>query len=108
MIQLGWTGDNGDPDNFLSVLLGCAGIKAGSNYARWCDPQFQDKVSQAKIVSDQKVRTQLYKDAQKVFRQKAPWALIAHSTVFKAMSTKVVGYKPNPFGLESFYEVDLK
>ena len=22
MIQLGWTGDNGDPDNFLNVLFG--------------------------------------------------------------------------------------
>ena len=28
-ILLGWTGDNGDPDNFLHVLLGCDGAKKG-------------------------------------------------------------------------------
>ena len=27
LIQLGWTGDNGDPDNFLHVLLGCQAVK---------------------------------------------------------------------------------
>ncbi len=25
MGMLGWTGDNGDPDNFMYTLLGCAG-----------------------------------------------------------------------------------
>ena len=28
---LGWTGDNGDPDNFLAVLLGCGSAVGGQN-----------------------------------------------------------------------------
>ena len=28
MAQLGWTGDNGDPDNFLHTLLGCASAQS--------------------------------------------------------------------------------
>ena len=34
MIQMGWTGDNGDPDNFLGVLLGCASIASGGNLSK--------------------------------------------------------------------------
>src|SRR5712671_105018 len=37
MAQLGWTGDNGDPDNFLHTLLGCDASKnSGGNIAKFC------------------------------------------------------------------------
>ncbi|MCB0366854.1 MAG: ABC transporter substrate-binding protein [Bdellovibrionaceae bacterium] len=108
MIQLGWTGDNGDPDNFLNVLLGCAAIEAGSNVARWCDKDFAQLINRAKTITNIKKRTTFYKKAQMIFKQEAPWVTVAHSTVFRAMSSSVKGYKLSPFGTESFYEVDLK
>ena len=50
-VLLGWTGDNGDPDNFLAVLLGCDGV-GGSNRAQWCNEPFDDLLIQkAKTVS---------------------------------------------------------
>ncbi len=45
---LGWTGDNGDPDNFLYVLLGCAAAHDGTNRARWCYQPFDDLLVKAK------------------------------------------------------------
>lgn len=106
-VLLGWTGDNGDPDNFLAVLLGCDGI-GGSNRAQWCYKPFEDLIQKAKVVSDIKERTKLYEKAQLVFKSQAPWATIAHSVVFMPMSTNVENFKIDPFGGHIFYGVDLK
>jgi dipeptide transport system substrate-binding protein len=108
LIQLGWSGDNGDPDNFLNVLLGCDGVKAGSNVARWCEPSFEKLVQTAKSVSTQKRREQLYYQAQKIFKEKSPWVPVAHSTIFRAMSNKVKGYKIDPLGHDIFKTIELK
>ena len=36
-MMFGWSGDNGDPDNFFVPLLGCEAVKGGGNVARWCN-----------------------------------------------------------------------
>ncbi|WP_346893923.1 ABC transporter substrate-binding protein [uncultured Roseibium sp.] len=105
-VLLGWTGDNGDPDNFLAVLLGCDGV-GGSNRAQWCNDDFEALIQKAKVVSDKAERTKLYEQAQVVFKEQAPWATIAHSTVFMPMSSKVTGYVMDPLGGHWFDGVDI-
>ena len=106
-VLLGWTGDNGDPDNFLAVLLGCDGV-GGSNRANFCHDEFEALIQKAKRVSDPAERTNLYKQAQVVFKEQAPWATIAHSIVFEPVRKEVVDYRIDPFGGHIFYGVDLK
>ena len=106
-ILLGWTGDNGDPDNFLAVLLGCDAV-GGSNRAQWCYKPFEDLIQKAKTVSDPGMRTQLYEQAQVVFKEQAPWATIAHSVVFMPMRPEVEGYVVHPLGGHIFDEVSLR
>ena len=106
-LLLGWTGDNGDPDNFLAVLLGCDAMES-SNRARWCYKPFNDLIVKAKLVSNQAERTKLYEQAQVIFKEQAPWVTIAHSVVFEPLSKKVMDYKIDPFGQHIFYGVDLK
>ncbi len=108
MLQLGWTGDNGDPDNFLNVLLGCEAVKGGANRARWCDKEFNSLIMKAKEVTDQGQRASLYKKAQEVFKEEAPWVTVAHSKVFRAMLNNVEGYKIDPLGRNIFEFVELK
>ena len=105
-VLLGWTGDNGDPDNFLAVLLGCDGV-GNANRAQWCNEEFEDLIQKAKVESDQAERTKLYEQAQVVFKAQAPWATIAHSVVNEPLSNKVEGYKIDPFGGHVFYGVSL-
>jgi len=105
-VILGWTGDNGDPDNFLGVLLSCAGV-GEANRAQWCNEEFSDLINQAKATSDQEERAELYRQAQVIFKEEAPWATIAHSTVFMPMSSRVQGYVMSPLGSHQFDGVDI-
>jgi len=107
--MLGWTGDNGDPDNFLHTLLGCDAAKTnGSNVAKWCFKAFEDLVQKAKITSDTAERTKLYMQAQVVFKEQAPWFTIAHAVQLKPVRKEVIDFKLSPFGRHSFYGVDIK
>jgi len=103
--MLGWTGDNGDPDNFLYVLLGCD--SGGGNIASWCNQEFQGLIEEAKVTADIAVRTSLYEEAQVIFKEDAPWITVAHSVVFEPMRKEVTGYKMSPFGAHDFYSVDI-
>ncbi len=105
-VLLGWTGDNGDPDNFLAVLLGCDAVGA-SNRAQWCYQPFDDLIQQAKVLPTQAERQPLYEQAQVVFKEQAPWATIAHSVVFMTMRPEVQGYVVHPLGGHIFDQVSL-
>ena len=106
--QLGWTGDNGDPDNFF-FLLGCpAARKGGQNLAKWCNKDFDALIEKAKTISDTAERTKLYEQAQVIVKEDAPWFTIAHSVVYEPTRKEVVDYKVSPFGRHEFYGVDLK
>lgn len=106
--MFGWTGDNGDPDNFLDTLLGCAAAApGGGNVAKWCNPEYQELVTKAKTISDQAERTKLYEQAQVVFKREAPWFTIAHAVQLKPIRKEVKDFQLSPFGRHTFYGVDL-
>ena len=105
----GWTGDNGDPDNFLNTLLGCASAKSnGSNVAKFCYKPFDDLVLKAKQVTNPAERTKLYEKAQVIFKEQAPWFTIAHAVQISPVRKEVVDYKLSPFAKHTFYGVDIK
>ncbi len=108
MALYGWTGDNGDPDNFFSVLLGCVAARpGGNNIAKWCDPAFDKLVTEAKLTPDQAAREELYRQAQIIFHKETPWMPLAHGVVFAATRANVVGFKMDPLGRHAFEGVDL-
>ncbi|TPI29949.1 ABC transporter substrate-binding protein [Mesorhizobium sp. B3-1-6] len=103
--QIGWTGDNGDPDNFFATLFACSAIGV-SNYSSWCDKDFEDLIQKAKKTSDQAERTKLYEQAQVIFAKEAPAFLLAHSQVYSVVRNNVTGYKMDPLGIHRFDGVD--
>lgn len=109
MVLLGWTGDNGDPDNFLNVLLSANAAKAkpAQNRAFWKNAEFTQIIDEAKETTDVAKRTALYEKAQLIFEEEAPWKPIAHSIVVAPMLKKVNGFKLDPVGKRRFKEVWL-
>jgi dipeptide transport system substrate-binding protein len=106
--MLGWTGDNGDPDNFF-FLRGCAAARAGGqNLAKWCNKGFDERMEKARASIDVKERTRLYQEMQQIEKDDAPDFKIAHSVVYEAMRKEVTGFKQSPFGSHQFNGVDLK
>ncbi|WP_426809575.1 ABC transporter substrate-binding protein [Pseudomonas sp. WOUb67] len=103
---IGWTGDNGDPDNWLGTLYSCDAI-GSNNYSLWCDPQYDSLVKQAKQVTDQAQRSALYQQAQQRLKQQVPITPVAHSTVNQPLSVKVSGFKVSPFGRNDFSGVSV-
>ncbi len=109
MAELGWTGDNGDPDNFFVPLASCAAARPGGGSAsKWCNQDFEALIDKAATLNDQAARAKLYEQAQVLMHQEAPFYLIAHSIVFMPMRKNVIGYKMSPFGRHQFDAVDLQ
>ncbi|MGF6649030.1 ABC transporter substrate-binding protein [Paraburkholderia sp. GAS82] len=106
-ILIGWTGDYGDPDNWLGVLLGCDSVK-GSNFSKWCYKPFDDLITAARSTTDLSQRTKDYMEAQVIFKDQVPFTPIAHSTVYQPISKDVTGFKIDPFGPTQFLGVGLK
>ncbi|MBA1201824.1 ABC transporter substrate-binding protein [Pseudomonas capeferrum] len=98
---MGWTGDNGDPDNWLGTLYNCDAI-GSNNYAQWCDPLYDALVKKAKTLTDPAQRTALYQEAQHRLKQQVPITPVAHSTVNQPISTQVRDFKVSPFGRNDF------
>lgn len=108
MAEVGWTGDNGDPDNFLTELMGCAAARpGGSNPSKWCDHGFDALIGKAVALSDQKARLPLYLQAQVMLHDAEPVVPLAHSRVFLPMLKTVHGYVMSPFDKHQFDQVEL-
>jgi dipeptide transport system substrate-binding protein len=104
----GWTGDNGDPDNFF-FFLGCPGGKpAASNISKWCNKDFDAGLVKGRQAADQGERAKIYGEMQLIQHDEEPVMNIAHSLVYEPISSKVVGFKMSPLGRNQFDGVDLR
>ena len=107
IVMFGWSGDNGDPDNFFVPLLGCEAVKGGGNNARWCNKSFEDLIIKAAQTPKQADRAKLYEQAQVIFKEEAPWITLAHSMRFDPVRNEVKGYKMDATAHHYFDKADV-
>jgi len=110
MCLLGWTGDNGDPDNFMNVLYGAnaCSIGAAGNYAFYTSNTNQELLSAALATYDDEKRAAFYKKSQEMIHEDAGWVYLAHSTQNIVFRANVKGYVLNPTSRKFFYPVSVE
>ncbi len=109
MALIGWTGDNGDPDNFLYVLLDKDNAVRGKaqNYAFYKSDPVHRLLIQAQRVSDQAARAALYEQAQEIIHRDAPWAPLVHASRVAGYRKDVQNYFPHPLDIRWLHRVWL-
>ena len=104
---LGWTGDNGDADNFLYTLLSKDTI-GSNNSAYYSSDEASKLLLDAQSETDEEKRNDLYKQAQVIIHEDAPWVPLAHSTPLLAAKAGVKGFQPHPTGSDKLDKVTVE
>ena len=98
----GWATDSNDPDSFFRPLLSCAAIDSQTNFAHWCNREF-DSVLQKALASQQLAsRIDAYDEAQNILAQELPVLPLASSLRLQAYRYDIKGLVLSPFGSASF------
>jgi peptide/nickel transport system substrate-binding protein len=100
----GWSGDNGDPDDFLYEMFATAMIPVGNtNHLR--DAQLDSLLNRARHAQSKATRVRLYVQAQQRLNADAPWIMGAYVTQVRLASPNVHGFQLNPaqmfFGMQN-------
>ncbi len=103
IFMVGWTGDNGDPDNFVGELFNSSRIPV-TNTPRYKNPEVDKLLDEAVRESDPKKRLALYSDIQKKILDDAPWIFVNSVLQVRAIRKEVKGYALNP--TQMFFDME--
>jgi peptide/nickel transport system substrate-binding protein len=103
MAMEGWTGDNGDPDNFIGEMWGAANIPV-VNWLGYKNPELEALLKDALKIADQGARTKIYDKAQRIVVDDAPWIFINSTLQIRAIRKNVKGYQLNP--TQMFFDME--
>jgi peptide/nickel transport system substrate-binding protein len=99
---IGWTGDYGDPDNFLGVFFGTYSDQFGFH-----NNKIFKILDRARTETNQAKRVKLYQQANKIIMNYLPGVPYAHTSPALGFKKSVHGYKTSPVSLEPFSLVSV-
>ena len=109
MAMLGWNVSDGDPDSFFYYLLSKTyAEKPAFNIAFYRSDEMQDVLDRARTSVDRTERTELYRQAQAIFRRDAPWAPLAHARRLLVVDKRVTNVSLPPVGWKFLRNVSLE
>ena len=102
MYLLGWTGDFGDPDNFIGTFFQAQSPEWGFD-----NPELRSLLDQAEIETDQDARVGLYEEANRLIMEELPGLPYASTQPALAFRPGVDGFVPSPVQNEDLSDVTV-
>ncbi len=97
LFALSWMAGTEDPDMVMYPLLHSSQwTPVGPNRALYKNARFDTLLQQARLTTDQAKRAQLYREAQRILVDDAPWVFVDHEIQIAALSKRVQGFKLHP------------
>jgi len=103
---LGWTGDYGDPDNFVGTFFQTPQPPWGTN--KLPNEEIMNALDEAEQEPDLEARTQQYEEVNKLIADWIPGVPYVHTQPALAFNANVKGYVPSPISLEPFSLVSIE
>ncbi|BBK33184.1 peptide/nickel transport system substrate-binding protein [Stella humosa] len=92
---IGWSG-RVDPDGNIWTFNSC---EAAQNDGRYCNPEMDRWLKEARSTNDRERRMAAYEQAMKIHQADMPRVYLYHRTWFYGLSTKLQGFQAPPDGL---------
>ncbi len=97
LFALSWMAGTEDPDMVMYPLLHSSQwTPNGPNRALYKNPKYDALLEQARHTTDQTQRATLYREAQRILVDDAPWVFVDHEIQIAALSKRVQGFKLHP------------
>ena len=94
---LGWTGDFGDPDNFIGTFFQTPQKAWGFD-----NEEIFNCLDEAETETDPDARTTKYEECNRIIMDFLPGVPYVHTKPALAFTANVTGYQPSPVSLEPF------
>jgi peptide/nickel transport system substrate-binding protein len=103
MFLVGWSGDNGDPDNFVAPLWASSSMPTGDT-AHYKNPVVDAEIVDALREPNHDKRMQMYKRIQAQILDDAPWVFVNSTLLVRATRKNVEGLKLSP--TQMFFDME--
>jgi peptide/nickel transport system substrate-binding protein len=96
MAEMSWNPSIGDPDHMMYMLLSSDRFPPAFNAGFYQNPRVDELLRKGRTTIDEKERLPLYREAQKLVTEDAPWIIVDHGKQVIVHRKRVQGFKLHP------------
>ena len=96
MAEMSWNPSIGDPDHMMYMLLSSDRFPPAFNAGYYQNPRVDELLRKGRTTIDDRERVPLYKEAQRLVMEDAPWIFVDHGKQVIVYRKRVQGFKLHP------------